>query len=200
VFGLNDKLGKQSMILPIYGYGHPVLKKAGTEIAPDYPDFAGLMTNVWETMYRADGIGLAAPQIGLAIRLFVIDTLHIEREIFIESDQPLKKAFINAKILEETGEKWSFEEGCLSIPKVRGLVERHPVIHISYLDEAFQPHEETFSGINARVIQHEYDHIEGKLFTDHLSPFKRRLMAKKLEAIKQGRISPEYKMRYAHPS
>jgi peptide deformylase len=185
------------MILPIYGYGHPVLKKVGTDIGPDYPEFEKLLADMWETMYHADGIGLAAPQIGLAIRMFMIDTEHIEREKPDPNDQPLKQLFINAKIVEESGAKWQFEEGCLSIPKIRGQVERHANLRIQYLDEHFKPHEADFSGINARVIQHEYDHIEGKLFTEYLSPLKRRLIQKKLEAIKAGKIDTDYRMRFA---
>jgi peptide deformylase len=185
------------MILPIYGYGHPVLKKVGTDIAADYPEFDKLLSDMWETMYYADGIGLAAPQIGLPIRMFLIDTEHIEREAISETDAPFKQVFINAKIVEETGEKWDFEEGCLSIPKVRGKVSRHANLRIQYLDEHFKPHEASFSGINARVIQHEYDHIEGKLFTEYLTPLKKRLIQKKLEYIKAGKIETEYRMRFA---
>lgn len=185
------------MILPIYAYGHPVLKKVATEIGPDYPDFQALVENMWETMYHADGIGLAAPQIGLSIRMFMIDTTPIEREDPNETDQPLKQTFINAQILAEEGEKWAFEEGCLSIPRIRGIVDRKPRLRIRFQDEQFVQHELDFSGINARVIQHEYDHIEGKLFTEYLSPLKRRLIQKKLDAIKSGNVQTEYRMRFA---
>jgi peptide deformylase len=185
------------MILPIYAYGHPVLKKIGVDITPEYPELKTLIENMWETMYHADGIGLAAPQIGLAIRMFVLDTTHIERETEIETDKPLKQIFLNAQILVEDGNKWAFEEGCLSIPRIRGNVERHPNIKIKYQDGDFKSHEEIFTGINARVIQHEYDHIEGKLFTEYLSPLKRRLIQKKLDAIKSGSIQTDYRMRFA---
>jgi peptide deformylase len=191
------KNASKRMILPIIGYGHPVLKKVATDISPDYPQYEQLLADMWETMYHADGIGLAAPQIGLSIRFFLIDTLHIERETQVETDMPLKCGFINAKVISESGEKWAFEEGCLSIPKVRGQVSRHPDVWVEYLDEAFQPHKALFTGINARVIQHEYDHIEGKLFTEYLSPFKKRLIHKKLEAIKAGNVDTDYRMKFA---
>ncbi len=185
------------MILPIYAFGHPVLKKVAAEIGPDYPDLQALIENMWETMYHADGIGLAAPQIGLSIRLFIIDTTHIERKEPADTDQPIKQIFINAQILAEDGEKWTFEEGCLSIPRIRGNVERRPRVRIRFQDQNFSTHELDFSGINARVIQHEYDHTEGKLFTEYLSPLKRRLIQKKLDAIKSGNIQTDYRMRFA---
>jgi peptide deformylase len=184
------------MVLPIYAYGHPVLKKLATDIAADYPDLTTLLANMWETMYYADGIGLAAPQIGLPIRVFMMDTLHIERDEPSPNDQPIKQLFINAEIVDESGEKWAFEEGCLSIPRIRGQVSRHPDVRIKYLDEHFVAHESVFTGINARVIQHEYDHIQGKLFTEYLTPLKKRLIQKKLEMIKAGKIETEYKMRF----
>jgi peptide deformylase len=186
------------MILPIYAYGQPVLKKVATDITADYPDLKTLIANMWETMYQADGVGLAAPQIGLSIRLFVIDTLQLERkkEEKDENDKGFKKVFINALILEETGEPWAYEEGCLSIPRIRGDVERPAVIRVRYQNEQFETFEETFSGIDARVIQHEYDHIQGVLFTERLKPLKRRLIQRKMDEIRQGKISTDYRMRF----
>jgi peptide deformylase len=186
------------MILPIYAYGQPVLKKIASPIGPDYPDLETLIANMWETMYHADGVGLAAPQIGLAIRLFVIDTQQIERKGDEKSptDQGFKKVFLNAEILEESGDQWAYEEGCLSIPRIRGDVERQPVIRIRYQDEKFETFEETFSGIDARVIQHEYDHIQGVLFTERLKPLKRRLIQRKMEDIRLGKINTDYRMRF----
>ncbi|MBX2929605.1 MAG: peptide deformylase [Saprospiraceae bacterium] len=183
------------MILPIFAYGQPVLKKKAAPIDPDYPELATLIANMWETMYNAHGVGLAAPQVGLSIRLFVIDTVQIMDEG--KEAEGFKKVFINAEMIEETGEVWAYEEGCLSIPDIRGDVERNPDIRLRYLDENFQPHEETFTGINARVIQHEYDHIDGVLFTDHLKPLKKRLVQRKLEAIRQGKVSADYRLKFA---
>jgi peptide deformylase len=184
------------MILPIYAYGQPVLKKIATDISPDYPEFTTLVANMWETMYEAHGVGIAAPQIGLAIRLFVIDTAQLEKD-----EKPnfkgFKRVFINAQKVEETGEKWSYEEGCLSIPNIRGEVSRPPVLTLRYLDENFQEHTETFEGINARVIQHEYDHIDGILFIEKLSPVKRNLIRNKLDNIRKGKADADYKIKYA---
>lgn len=189
------------MILPIIAYGHPVLKKVAAPITPAYPDLEQLLANMWETMYHADGVGLAAPQIGLAIRIFVIDTLQIETDRNddprMKSTEPsFKKVFINAQKVEETGDEWPYEEGCLSIPRIRGDVERPPVLRLRYQDENFNEFEETFTGINARVIQHEYDHIEGVLFTERLKPLKKRLIQRRLEDIKAGKISTGYKMKF----
>ncbi len=185
------------MILPIFAYGQPVLKKVATDIGPDYPELAQLIANMWETMYHADGVGLAAPQIGLAIRLFVIDSTPIERDEKKGDEQPgFKRVFINAQKLEETGEPWAYEEGCLSIPRIRGDVDRPPVIRLRWQDENFETHEETFIGINARIIQHEYDHIEGILFTEKLKPLKKRLIQRKLDDIRAGKINTDYKMKF----
>ncbi len=184
------------MILPIFAYGQPVLKKVATDIGPDYPELAQLIANMWETMYHADGVGLAAPQIGLAIRLFVIDSTPIERDEKKDDEQPgFKRVFINAQKLEETGEPWAYEEGCLSIPRIRGDVDRPPVIRLRWQDENFETHEETFIGIYARIIQHEYDHIEGILFTEKLKPLKKRLIQRKLDDIRAGKINTDYKMK-----
>lgn len=182
------------MILPIYAYGHPVLKQVAKDIAPDYPQLQELIANMWETMYNADGVGLAAPQVGLSIRLFVVDTTQIQDED--KRAEGIRRLFINAHKVEESGQPWTYEEGCLSIPKVRGDVDRPPTLRLRWVDEHFEPHEETFVGINARVIQHEYDHIDGVLFVDHLKPVKKHMVRKKLEDIRKGKIAPEYKMKF----
>ena len=182
------------MILPIYAYGQPVLKKKGAEIGPDYPDLAELIANMWETMYNAHGVGLAAPQIGHSIRLFVVDTLQMAKEG--EDAKGIKRIFINAKMLEEGGEPWPYEEGCLSIPDIRGDVERRPQLRLRWLDEQFREFEEVFTGMEARVIQHEYDHIEGHLFTERLKPIKRRLIQRKLDNIRKGQVEVEYRMKF----
>ena len=183
------------MILPIYAYGQSVLKKEGAFIDPDYPDLEALIANMWETMYEAQGVGLAAPQIGKSIRLFVIDTIQVMEEG--KESEGIKQVFINAEKLEEAGDPWSYEEGCLSIPEVRGDVDRPPQIKLRYQDEHFGAHERVFTGMNARVIQHEYDHIDGILFVEHLKPLKRRLVRRKLENIRKGKVSAEYKMKFA---
>lgn len=186
------------MILPIYALGQPVLKKVGAEIDKDYPNLEQLIENMWETMYHANGVGLAAPQIGLAIRLFVVDSEQMmDEDDEKEKGTGVKKVFINAQKVEEGGDPWDFEEGCLSIPDVRGDISRPAQLKLRYLDENFVEKEEVFTGINARVIQHEYDHIDGILFTELLKPIKRRLVKRKLENIKKGRISPDYKMKFA---
>lgn len=182
------------MILPIYAYGQAVLKKMAEDISEDYPELDTLIANMWETMYNAEGVGLAAPQIGLSIRLFLVDTEQVKRE---EGEpEGIKRVFINAHKVEESGKPWPYEEGCLSIPDVRGDVERPAQLRLRYLDEHFQPHEEVFTGFNARVIQHEYDHIDGVLFTEHLKPIKRRLVRRKLDNIKKGKVDVEYKMKF----
>lgn len=188
------------MILPIRAFGDPVLRKVGKNIDKDYPQLAELIENMFETMEAAHGIGLAAPQIGLDIRLFVVDIRPLaEDEDYTDIAEELKdfkKVFINAKILEETGSEWKFNEGCLSIPEVREDVKRKETITIEYYDENFVKHTETFSDIRARVIQHEYDHIEGILFTDYLSPLKKKIVKGKLAKIANGEVSVSYKMRF----
>lgn len=189
------------MILPIVAYGEPVLRKVAKEINSDYDKLDELIANMWETMYNAHGVGLAAPQIGLPIRLFLVDTSPFadDEELSPEEQEALqgfKKVFINATIEEETGQEWDFNEGCLSIPDVREDVKRKPQITISYLDENFKPHTETYGGLLARVIQHEYDHIEGILFTDKLSSLKKRLLKSRLDKISKGKISVDYKMKF----
>lgn len=183
------------MKYPIIAYGDPVLKKKATAIEPDeYPNIKQLVNDMFETMYGAHGVGLAAPQIGLSMRLFIVDATGFDDEEPALKD--FKKAFINAQILEETGEEWAFNEGCLSIPDVREDVYRKPNITISYYDENWKHHTETISGLAARVIQHEYDHIEGKLFTDTLSPLRKRLLQKKLNDISKGNVKADYKMKF----
>lgn len=189
------------MILPIVAYGDTVLRKKGDSITKSYPELDKLIENMYETMYAASGIGLAAPQIGLPIRLFLVDaTPFAEDEDFTPEEQEqfknFKHAFINAQILEEEGDEWVFNEGCLSIPDIREDVFRKPVIKMQYQDENFETHIKTFDGIIARIIQHEYDHIEGILFTDKLSPLKKRLIKGKLANISKGKINVDYRMRF----
>ena len=183
------------MILPIYAYGHPILKKETERIDADYPGLQQLIADMWETMYNAEGVGLAAPQIGKSIRLFIIDTVQAMEEG--EEDKGIKQVFINAEKIEETGKPSSYEEGCLSIPDIRGDVNRPAVLKLRYFDENFKEQIQTFTEINARVIQHEYDHVEGILFTELLKPLKRRLVRRKLEKIKKGRVKADYKMKFA---
>ncbi|NGZ90881.1 peptide deformylase [Psychroflexus maritimus] len=189
------------MILPIVAYGNPVLKKKAKEIDQDYPELNTLIDNMWETMYNAHGVGLAAPQIGLPIRLFIVDASPFaEDEDLNEAEKQqlksFKKTFINPKILVEEGDEWDFNEGCLSIPNVREDVFRKPDIVIEYLDQNFNQQKEELSGLAARVVQHEYDHIEGILFTDHLSSLKKRLIKGKLKAIEKGKVDIDYKMKF----
>lgn len=189
------------MILPIVAYGDPVLRKVGKEIDADYPELEKLISNMWDTMNNAQGVGIAAPQIGKAIRLFVIDASPFgDDEDLSEVDRNalknFKHVFINAKIIEESGDEWSFNEGCLSIPDVREDVFRQENVTIEYLDESFEKHTLSLSGLAARVFQHEYDHIEGILFTDKLSSLKKRLIKKKLENISKGKIDADYRMRF----
>lgn len=189
------------MTIPIVAYGDPVLRKVGKEIDEKYPQLDELLTNMWETMYNANGVGLAAPQIGLPIRLFLVDTTPFadDEDLSEEERKKLngfKKAFINAKIEKEVGEEWTFNEGCLSIPDIREDIKRRDTITVSYLDENFKEHTETYDGLLARVIQHEYDHIEGILFTDKLSPLKKRLLKGRLNNISKGKIEVDYRMRF----
>ncbi|WP_281542725.1 peptide deformylase [Maribacter aestuarii] len=189
------------MILPIIAYGDPVLRKIGQEIDKDYPNLKDLVANMWETMYNANGVGLAAPQIGLPIRLFIVDTTPFadDEDLTLDEKKELegfKQVFINAHVEEETGEQWAFNEGCLSIPDVREDVSRKDTIKITYQDENFKKHTKTFDGLLARVIQHEYDHIEGVLFTDKLSSLKKRLIKGRLANISKGKIDVDYRMRF----
>jgi peptide deformylase len=189
------------MILPIVAYGDPVLKKKALEIDKDYPKLEALIANMYETMYGASGVGLAAPQIGLAIRIFLVDASPFAEDEDLTEDEKaqlidFKKTFINPVILEEEGDEWVFNEGCLSIPDVREDVFRQPKIKIQYQDEDFNTNVEEYDGLIARIIQHEYDHIEGVLFTDKLSSFKKRLLKGKLQNISKGKIRVDYRMRF----
>jgi len=185
------------MKLPIVAYGDPILKRKGVEIDEDYPDLHALIENMFETMYGAHGVGLAAPQVGLSIRLFVIDASPYA------DDEPelktFKKVFINPEMIEERGEKWLFNEGCLSIPDIHEDVSRCRDIRLRYFDENWKEHEEEFSGLAARIIQHEYDHIDGKLFTDKLSPLKKAMLKSRFDAITKGQVRVDYKMKFPSP-
>lgn len=191
------------MILPIVAYGTPVLRKVAKDIDSNYPDLKILIANMWETLAASNGVGLAAPQINKDIRLFLVDSVLIfnhqeedDEEKF--PDAPgIKQAFINAKIINRNGEEWSYNEGCLSIPTIREDVMRPETVTIEYLDENFQLHTNTFNGITARIIQHEYDHIEGKLFIDYLKPLKKKLLQRKLNDISKGNVRVDYKMLFA---
>lgn len=182
------------MKLPIVAFGDPVLKRKAVDIDEDYPELDKLIKNMFETMYAARGVGLAAPQVGLSIRLFVVDITPYEEDEPELAD--FIKVFINPIIIEESGEKWAFSEGCLSIPDIHEDVQRQDTILINYLDENWLEHEEEYSGLAARVIQHEYDHIEGKLFTDRLSPLRKAMLKSKLDAITKGQVDVSYKMKF----
>lgn len=188
------------MILPIVAYGSPVLRKICDDITAGYPNLDKLIADMWETMYNSNGVGLAAPQVNVPIRLFVIDSeqIFLNQEEDEKDDYPdapgYKGVFINARILKLDGREWSYNEGCLSIPKVREDVYRNEKIEIEFVDEQFQPHIKTFNGLTARIILHEYDHIEGKLFIDHIKPLKRKLLKRKLDDISKGKINVDYRM------
>ena len=188
------------MILPIVAYGADILRKEGKEITPDYPNLAKLIEDMWETMYASNGVGLAAPQINKDIRLFVMDSVQIfenqeEDEKGKYPDEPgVKQVFINARIKELDGEEWAYNEGCLSIPKIREDVMRKETVTLTFVDENFVPQEKTYNGITARIILHEYDHIEGKLFIDYLKPLKKKLLRGKLDDISKGKVRADYKM------
>ena len=197
------------MVLPIVVYGDPVLRKVGVDIEKNHEGLEQLIADMFETMYAANGVGLAAPQVGKAIRLFIVDATPFadvdedEESEFTAKELALlknfKKVFINARLLDETGEEWKFNEGCLSIPKLREDVLRKPNIKIEYYDQHFKKHTEEYEGLIARVIQHEYDHIQGVLFTDKISPLKRTLIAGKLTDISKGKISADYKIKVYKP-
>ena len=190
------------MTLPIVAYGHPVLRAVCKDITPGYPNLQKFIEDMWETMYDSNGVGLAAPQVNRDIRLFVIDSTQIfenmedeEKEEY--ADYPgTKQVFINARIAELDGDEWAYNEGCLSIPKIREDIYRQETVTLNYVDENFEPHTKTFSGITARVILHEYDHIEGKLFIDYMKPLKRKLLKGKLDDISRGKVSVDYKMMF----
>ena len=188
------------MILPIVAYGAPVLRKVASEIEPDYPGLSELINNMWETMYGSNGVGLAAPQVNRDIRLFVMDSLQIlanldeEEDEKYPGDEGIKQVFINPHLLETTGDEWPYNEGCLSIPKIREDVKRPQTVTLEWVDENFEPKTQTFTGITARVILHEYDHLEGKLFIDYLPPLKKKLLKGKLADISKGKIKTDYRM------
>ncbi|MDG2433968.1 peptide deformylase [Flavobacterium sp.] len=189
------------MILPIIGYGDPVLRKVAENVTAEFPDLKETIVNMYETMYNANGVGLAAPQVGKALRIFVIDTTPFSDDEDLDSTEQkqlngFKRTFINAKMIKEEGELWAFNEGCLSIPDVREDVYRNPTITIEYCEEDFVMKTEVFDGLIARVIQHEYDHIEGILFTDKISSLKKRLIQKKLKNIIEGKTFQEYRMKF----
>lgn len=190
------------MILSIVAYGTPILRVVGKDIAPDYPDLAKFVDDMWETMYSSNGVGLAAPQVNRDIRLFVMDSKQIfdnleEDEKGKYPDDPgIRQVFINAHITALNGEEWAYNEGCLSIPKIREDILRNEEVTLDYVDENFEPHTSTFNGLTARIILHEYDHIEGRLFIDYLKPLKRKLLKGKLDDITKGRISVDYKMSF----
>lgn len=201
---VNFVIELKTMILPIVAYGDPILKKEGAEIDKNYPDLKELIENMYETMYEASGIGLAAPQIGHSIRMFIVDgSPFAEDDDEDEEEDPraknmadFKKVFINPIIESESGEEWAFNEGCLSIPTIREDVFRKETIIVSYYNEKWELKEESFDGYKARIIQHEYDHIEGILFTDHLSTLKRKMLSKKLQNISKGDVKADYKMKF----
>lgn len=191
------------MILPIVAYGAPILRTVAKDIAPDYPGLAKLIEDMWETMYASNGVGLAAPQINRDIRLFVVDSAQIFGNMDADDDDRkhpdapgVKQVFINAHIKSLNGEEWAYNEGCLSIPKIREDVYRAAEVTLEYVDENFVPHKKTFNGITARVILHEYDHIEGKLFIDYLKPLKKRMLKGKLDDISKGKVRVDYKMTF----
>ncbi len=189
------------MIYPIVAYGDPVLRVKAKEITPEHPNLKDVIANMFETMYGASGVGLAAPQVGMPIRLFLVDASPFaDDEELSQQEQDFladfKRVFINARKVEESGEKWAFNEGCLSIPDVREDVSRQDTITLQYQDEDFNTHTDTFTGLAARVIQHEYDHIEGVLFTDYLSPLKKRLLKGKLGNISKGKVQVDYRMKF----
>jgi len=183
------------MILPVVIYGTPVLKKRAKEIDEDHENLDKLIENMFETMYKAEGVGLAAPQVGLSIRLFVLDASPMEEDE--PSLKDFKKIFINPEIINEEGDKWMFNEGCLSLPTLREDVHRHAKIRIRYQDENFKLHDEVYEGIKARIIQHEYDHLEGILFVDRISPLRKKLLTGRLNTIKKGKVDIKYKAKFA---
>jgi peptide deformylase len=182
------------MILPVVAYGHPVLKKVAEDITPDYPGLSQFIADLWETMYQSDGVGLAAPQVNRSVRIFVIDASAFN-EKYPETEN-FRKTFINAEIYKEEGDEFSFNEGCLSFPGLREDIMRKPVIHIRYMDEDFSEHDERYDGVIARIIQHEYDHIEGIVFVDRVSTLKKMLLKGRLADISKGNVDVDYKMMF----
>lgn len=182
------------MILPVRAFGDPVLRQSCSDVDKNDSALKQFLDNMWETMYNARGVGLAAPQVGKAIRLFLVDSLQLEDDL--EGEKGIKKVFINAEITNKEGEEWDYNEGCLSIPHIREDVNRPSKITIKYYDEEFNYHEEDYDGIASRIIQHEYDHIEGILFTDYLKPLKKRMLKKKLNDISKGNVKTDYLMKF----
>ncbi len=184
------------MKLPIYAYGQPVLKKKCRDITKEeLKELGNIVEDMFETMYNANGIGLAAPQIGKDIRLFIVDTKQVEEEDTMKF-KGIKKAFINAQVIEKKGTPYAYEEGCLSFPGINGKIERESKVVIKYLDEQFEEHTEEYDGLNARVILHEYDHIDGILFIEKMSPLKLKMLKKKLANVKSGKVKHDYKMKF----
>jgi len=179
------------MIYPITVYGDPILRKKTEPITKDFKDLKGFIQNMFDTMYASDGVGLAAPQVGQAVRIFILDSTSTDDE----EPEGIKKAFINPQILEKFGDEWVMNEGCLSLPEIREDVQRPESIRIKYLDEDFNEHEDTYSGFNSRVIQHEYDHLDGILFVDYLNPLRKRILKTKLTAISKGKVIPKYRIK-----
>ena len=179
------------MIYPVTVYGDPILRKKTEPITKDFKDLKGFIQNMFDTMYSSDGVGLAAPQVGQAIRIFIIDSTSTDDE----EPEGMKKVFINPQILEKFGDEWVMNEGCLSLPEIREDVQRPESIRIKYLDEDFNEHDETYSGFNSRVIQHEYDHLDGILFVDYLNPLRKRILKTKLTAISKGKVIPKYRIK-----
>lgn len=187
------------MVLPIVAYGSEILRKKAVDITPDYPGLEQFIADMWETMYASNGVGLAAPQVNRDIRMFVVDSEQIfrnleEDEETYPDDPGIKQLFINARIVSTEGDPWPYNEGCLSIPKVREDINRPEAVTLAYMDEQFQEHTRTFNGVTGRIILHEYDHTEGKLFIDYLSPLKRRMLKRKLEDISKGLVKTDYRM------
>ena len=180
------------MVYPIVVYGDPILRKRAKEIKKDSVDIPSLVLDMFDTMYAAHGIGLAAPQIGRSIRLFVVDGTTLEEEK--EDMTGFKKIFINPELMDEEGNEWEFEEGCLSIPNIRENVSRMEQVRIRYFDELWNKKDEVYTGIKARIIQHEYDHLDGKMFIDYLSPLKKRMLKGKLTDISKGDVETEYRI------
>jgi peptide deformylase len=180
------------MILPVVAYGHPVLKKVAEDVTPEYPELNQFIADMWETMYVSDGVGLAAPQVNRALRIFVIDASAFAEKYPEAAD--FKKAFVNARIYKEEGEEYSFNEGCLSFPGLREDIYRKPVIHIRYMDENFVEYDERYEGVVARIIQHEYDHIEGIVFVDRIPTLKKMLLKRRLSDISHGNVEVSYRM------
>lgn len=187
------------MVLPIVAYGSDILRKKAVDIDPDYPGLEQLIADMWETMYASNGVGLAAPQVNRNIRMFVVDSEQIfrnleEDEETYPDDPGIKQLFINARIESTEGALWPYNEGCLSIPKIREDINRAEAVTLAYQDEQFRQHTRTFNGVTGRIILHEYDHTEGKLFIDYLSPLKRRMLKRKLEDISKGLVKTDYRM------